>query len=63
VHKRPIGVRSFVSVIAQECVVADALTKVVMAQGPRSERILRRFDATAYYHNARYGWRTLGSGA
>ena len=37
----------FVSVLAPDCVVADALTKVVMAKGERSLGVLRAFGARA----------------
>lgn len=62
-HRKTMGRRSFVSVIAQECVVADALTKIVMAQGVRSDCVLRRFDATAYVCNSAGQWRMVGAGA
>lgn len=58
----PVGLRSFVSVVSERCVIADALTKIVLANGPRSAAILRKYEATAYLHNARHGWRTLGAG-
>ncbi|HEY4368924.1 MAG TPA: FAD:protein FMN transferase [Steroidobacteraceae bacterium] len=61
--KATMGLRSFVSVVAQQCVVADALTKVVMARGSGSDRVLRDFGATAYICNARDEWRTVGVGA
>jgi FAD:protein FMN transferase len=63
VYRRAIGHRSFVSVIARECVVADAFTKIVMAQGLRADALLRRFDATAcLYHESR-GWSRMGARA
>lgn len=55
-----VGTRSFVSVAAQECVMADALTKVVLARGADAEPLLRAYGATAYLHTARHGWRTIG---
>jgi thiamine biosynthesis lipoprotein len=55
-----IGARSFVSVIAPTCVVADALTKVVMAQRRRALPVLQRYGATAYWHSPRLGWRAIG---
>ena len=62
-RRRPMGLRTFVSVVSERCVVADALTKIVLANGMRSTGILRKYQATAYLHNARHGWRTLGIGA
>ena len=55
-----VGARSFVTVLAEECVIADALTKVVLAKGPKADSILRRQGAAAYLHNVRSGWRKLG---
>ncbi len=49
----------FVSVASPTCVAADALTKVVLACGDKSEPILRKWRATAYICDTR-GWRTLG---
>jgi thiamine biosynthesis lipoprotein len=60
---RSIGARRFVCVVAQRCIVADALTKVVLVLGPGSERVLRRYGAIAHVHDARGGWRTLGGAA
>ncbi len=57
-----IGTRSFVSIVAERCMIADALTKVVLAGGQRSEGLLRRYGATAYLHSARSGWRIIGGG-
>jgi thiamine biosynthesis lipoprotein len=62
-RKRAMGRDTFVSVIAQECLIADALTKVVMAQGVRSDSVLRKFGATGYLCNSRNEWRSVGSGA
>ena len=55
-----VGARSFVTVLAEECVTADALTKVVLAKGLKADSILRRQGAAAYLHNVRSGWRKLG---
>jgi thiamine biosynthesis lipoprotein len=56
-----VGTRSFVSVVAERCVIADALTKVVLAQGARSETLLRRYGASAYLYRAGHGWRSLAT--
>jgi FAD:protein FMN transferase len=63
IRRAPIGLHSFVSVLAPECLVADALTKIVLALDVRSDRLLRQLGATAYLHDAADGWRTLGIGA
>lgn len=53
------GARSFVSVVASTCMIADALTKVVLARRSRAAPLLQRFGAVAYWHNARLGWREI----
>jgi FAD:protein FMN transferase len=63
VRRTPMGLRQFVSVVAPECVVADAFTKIVLARGVHCHRLLRQFHATAYLHDVHHGWRTVGSGA
>jgi FAD:protein FMN transferase len=56
-----MGRGSFVSVIAGECLVADALTKVVMAEDLRAEGTLLRFGATAFVQDAGGCWQTMGA--
>jgi thiamine biosynthesis lipoprotein len=58
-----VGTRSFVTVVAQDCMISDALTKIVLARGARSAPVLNRYRATAYWRNARGAWRTLGGAA
>ncbi len=58
--RQSIGMTSFVSVIAPECITADALTKVVLALGDDAAPVLRRFGATAYLQDARGEWRVVG---
>ena len=60
IRRRAVGSRSFATVLAENCITADALTKVVLAKGSRSDSILRREGAAAYLHTAGDGWRTLG---
>jgi len=62
VRRTAVGERSFVSVLAEDCLSADALTKIVLALGPQADAFLWRCGATALLHNARDGWRTLGLG-
>jgi thiamine biosynthesis lipoprotein len=56
-----VGMQSFVSVVAEHCVVADALTKIVLAQGPSATDLLKRHNATAYFHDGVTGWQTFGA--
>ena len=50
----------FASVAADDCMTADALTKVVLARGIRAESVLHRFRAVGYFYTPQRGWRTLG---
>ncbi len=52
----------FACVVAARCVLADALTKVVLARGRASTAVLRHFQATAHVEGAR-GWLALGDAA
>jgi len=56
---RSVGTASFVSVVASDCMTADALTKIVLALGSGADGILKEFNATAYFHDG--GWQTLGA--
>jgi thiamine biosynthesis lipoprotein len=57
---RSVGTHSFASVVARDCMTADALTKIVLALGPQAGAILRANDATAYFHDDGH-WKTLGA--
>jgi FAD:protein FMN transferase len=48
-----------VSVMARRCVVADALTKVVMVDHRAAARVLRSFGARALRHQSAGGWQEL----
>ncbi len=62
-HRRRIGSRTFVCVLAEHCVLADALTKVVLGARNRGRAILRQYGATAHVCTARSGWHTVGTAA
>lgn len=62
-RRAPTGRRSFVSVVAQDCIVADALTKVVLADAAKADDVLRSYNATAFLHGSDGGWTTLGGAA
>jgi thiamine biosynthesis lipoprotein len=55
-----VGTQDFVSVVAEDCMVADALTKIVLTEGSRADDILKRHDATAYLLKDGMGWQTIG---
>lgn len=57
--RRPSTAR-FVSVLAPTCVIADALTKVVMARGGASRKVLRHFAASALFSDDARGWLEVG---
>lgn len=58
--RRPVRAHRAVSVVAATCLIADALTKVVLADTRIGERLLRRHSASACLHDGRRGWRMLG---
>ena len=60
-HRAPRAGR-FVSVVAPRCAVADALTKVVLAQGAAAAPILAGFGATAYLYAPGADWQVIGTG-
>jgi thiamine biosynthesis lipoprotein len=49
----------FASVVAETCLIADALTKPVLALSTGSEGLLREFRALAHFHDPALGWRHL----
>lgn len=51
--------RQFVTVAAPRCMDADALTKVVMARGACSGRILEALGASAAIYDTANGWREI----
>lgn len=59
VLRSPAPTERFVCVIANGCLVADALTKVVMAEGASSRELLRQFRASAHFHDPVSGWEHL----
>jgi hypothetical protein len=58
--RRQVDPRSFASVVAHRCAVADALTKVVLAEGVGASGILARYGARAYLHHPDRGWQDVG---
>lgn len=59
VHRSPAPTDRFVCVVADRCLIADALTKVVMVQGKESASVLQQFEALAYLHDPRHGWQSI----
>lgn len=55
-QRTPIPPGRFACVVAEDCIVADALTKVVMTLGGESDEILTKYGAIAYLHDPATGW-------
>jgi thiamine biosynthesis lipoprotein len=49
----------FVSVIAESCIIADALTKPALILGEDAAPLLAHFGAVAHLHEPNQGWRHL----
>ncbi len=58
---RALRARRAVSVLAANCMIADALTKVVLADARIGERLLRRHRASACLRDGERRWRMLGA--
>jgi thiamine biosynthesis lipoprotein len=57
--RSPSPTDRFVCVLAERCIVADALTKVVMAEGRNSAPLLMEFGASAHLHDPLAGWQHI----
>ncbi len=60
-RRKPAPLDRFVCVVAEQCVVADALTKVVMAMGLESAELLEQFGASAYIKDPDKEWQQIGT--
>jgi thiamine biosynthesis lipoprotein len=63
VTRCPARTGAFACVAAESCAVADALTKPVLALGPRCAGVVRGFGAMAHLLDADGTWRHFGAGA
>lgn len=62
--RRAVGSRRVVSVVASRCVVADALTKVILVGDDCvAQRALEQFGAQACVHVSGQGWSQVGAAA
>jgi len=59
--RRAMGLRRFVTVLARDCMTADALTKVVMAQGMSAAPLLADYRASALIRDAGAEWQQVGA--
>lgn len=60
---QPVATDRFAAIVAESCLLADALTKPVLILEEESETLLQRFGASAHLHDARHGWRHLSGAA
>jgi thiamine biosynthesis lipoprotein len=60
-RRRRVGDGRFVAVAAETCMAADALTKVVMAEGEAAGPLLAGLGASAHLHDPGGPWRTIGA--
>jgi len=56
VSRLPSPAERFASVVANRCIIADALTKVVLAEGANSRNLLQQFGATAHLYEPEGRW-------
>ena len=61
--RRMVQAQCFAAVIAEDCMTADALTKVVLARGEAAGPLLCARKAQAHLFDPVLGWRHLGSDA
>lgn len=57
----PVPSGRYVCVTAERCIVADALTKIVIARGREGVAVLRQFRASAWIKDPNTGWEYFGS--
>jgi thiamine biosynthesis lipoprotein len=58
---QPLSPDRFAAVIAESCMIADALTKPALILRERSENLLSRYGACAHLHAPGAGWMHLGA--
>ncbi|MEP7042644.1 MAG: FAD:protein FMN transferase [Dokdonella sp.] len=58
--RQGVAARRSVSVVAPSCLIADALTKVVLVDKRAGTRLLRKYDAVACLYDDAKGWCMLG---
>lgn len=59
-RRSPVDGDLLATVVASQCMHADALTKVVLALGTQSDAVLRHYDAEAYLHSPNGEWTCVG---
>ncbi len=56
ISRCPVRTDRFVSVMSRQCILADALTKIVMVKGIEAGHLLQQLGAIAYVHDSDGGW-------
>jgi thiamine biosynthesis lipoprotein len=59
-RREPVDPGISASVIAPQCMLADALTKLVLADAAMAAALLGRHGALAYRHHPAHGWQAIG---
>ena len=60
-RRTSVAIDRFVCVVAERCITADALTKVVMARGERSAAVIEKYGASAYIKDPLKDWQHIGT--
>lgn len=58
--RRSLNAKRFTCVLTEQCLYADALTKITLAAFEDAAALLEFYAATAYHYDAEHGWRMLG---
>ncbi|MGH8505616.1 MAG: FAD:protein FMN transferase [Stenotrophobium sp.] len=59
-RREPVDPEISASVIAPQCMLADALTKLVLADATLAAALLSQHEALAYRHHPAHGWQAIG---
>lgn len=62
-RREPVDTEISASVIAARCMIADALTKLVLADPTMAATLIAQHDALAYRHHPAQGWQAIGDTA
>ncbi len=58
--RRSLAIPRFTCVLTEQCLYADALTEITLAEFEDATALLTLYAATAYHYDAEHGWRMLG---
>lgn len=60
-RRTSVAVDRFVCVVAERCLTADALTKVVIARGEQSAAVIEKYGVSAYIKDPLKDWQHIGA--